>query len=284
MESQEFTFETSRGLRLFERVWLPDGMPRADVAIVHGYAEHSGRYAHVAAYLVDRGYAVSAFDLRGHGKSEGPRVLVRSFNEYLDDLDAFLARVRARAGSRPLFLLGHSMGGGVAALAEVTRRPPIDGLLLSGASTDTAPAPRIVVGLTRLLGRFLPRLKLTKIASSTVSRDPAVVAGYDTDPLNYRGRVTAGLAAAMIRATKTIRENAEKLDMPLLIMHGSEDALVPVEVSRTLYDRASSRDKTLKIYDGLYHEILNEPEQLTVLADIADWIDARIATPSAAAL
>ncbi len=276
MISATGTFETTAGLRLFERSWLPDGDPKGVLCIVHGYAEHSGRYDYVGGWLARRGYAVYALDLRGHGRSEGDRVFVRSFNEYLDDVDAFLALVRARHTGTAPWLLGHSMGGSIVALSAVTRRPDVRGLLFSGAALAAASGtPRLVTRIMLLLGRFAPRLRLRKLAAATVSRDPEVVAWYDTDPLNFRGKMPAGLIASMIRAGRVIDERMETIDRPLLIMHGAEDALANPAGSEALYRRVASADKTLKLYPGLYHEILNEPEKDHVLADIAGWLDAR---------
>jgi alpha-beta hydrolase superfamily lysophospholipase len=271
----ELTLPTTAGLTLFGRAWSPEGPPRAEIALVHGYAEHSGRYDYAARFLAARGYAVTAIDLRGHGKSEGERVLVRSFNEYLDDVESLLAHVRGSGEGRPLFLLGHSMGGAIAALAVVSRRPRINGLLLSGPAVNAPRGfARLLNPLIQFLGRRFPKLGVRTLPAGAVSRDPAVVADYDADPLNYRGKVPAGLAAAMFRASDTIDRRAPRIDMPLLVLHGSDDQLVPADASRGLYDRATSHDKTLKIYDGLYHEIMNEPERDSVLADIADWLDA----------
>lgn len=282
MRKNEGIFETTDGLRLFERSWLPDGEPKGVLCIVHGYAEHSGRYDYVGNWLAQRGYAVHALDLRGHGRSEGDRVFVRSFNEYLDDVDAFLALVRARHSGTAPWLFGHSLGGSIVALSAVTRRPDVRGLLFSGAVLAAAAGtPRIVTRIMLLLGRFVPRLRLRKLAAATVSRDPEVVAWYDADPLNFRGKMPAGLIASMIRAGRVIDERMETIDKPLLIMHGTEDVLASPEGSEALYQRAASTDKTLKLYPGLFHEILNEPEKDQVLADIAGWLDAR-AMPSSA--
>ncbi len=288
MRKTEGTFETTGGLRLFERAWLPDGDAKGALVIVHGYAEHSGRYDYAGGGLAQRGYAVYALDLRGHGRSEGERVFVRSFDEYMDDVDVFLVRVRERHGGAMPWLLGHSMGGTIVALSAITRRPEVRGLLFSGAGL-TAPAktPRLVTRILLLLGRFTPRLRLRKLDSATVSRDPAVVALYDSDPLNFRGKMPAGLVAAMIRAARVIEERMDTIDQPLLIMHGTADALVRPEGSEALFRRAASTDKTLRLYEDLYHEILNEPEKEQVLADIAGWLDARAgmwpATESSAA-
>lgn len=268
------TFESADGRPLFEQHWLPDGTPRADLAIVHGYAEHSGRYAHVGAYFAERGVAVHAYDLRGHGCSGGERALVRSFDEHLGDLETFLAGVRHPG--RPLFLLGHSMGGGIVALYAAERRPDVRGVLLSGAVLGRPGGLRGL--LTRILvlaGRVFPKWKLGKLDAATVSRDPAVVAAYDADPLVYRDKMHAGTLSAMMRAVGRVRRGAARIDRPLLIMHGTADALVAPAGSAWLYEHAGSADKSLRRYEGLAHEILNEPEQRQVMADIAAWMDAR---------
>ena len=269
------TFDAADGRRLFEQHWLPAGAPHAHLAIVHGYAEHSGRYAHVGDALAARGYAVHALDLRGHGRSDGDRVLVRSFDEYLDDVRAFLARVRATAGERPVFLLGHSMGGTIVTLELAVDRPQLSGALLSGGVLTSAGTPRVMRIIVGLLARFLPKLPLVKLNAEHVSRDPEVVRRYVDDPLVFHGRVKAGLAAAMGRAVRRIERDSKSIALPILIMHGTEDLLPSPDGSRQLFDAVASADKTLKLYEGLHHEILNEPEQDQVIADMADWMDAR---------
>ncbi|MDE3095390.1 MAG: lysophospholipase [Chloroflexota bacterium] len=275
VRTREGAFAAADGLRLFERRWLPDGEPRAALAIVHGYAEHGGRYAHVGEALVGRGYAVFACDLRGHGRSDGPRAFVRSFGAYLADLPVFLDRVRTAVPGRPLFLLGHSMGGTIVALAAVAAPPSVEGVLLSGAGLTLAGAPPPLQAAMLALGRIAPRLPLRRLAAADVSRDPEVVRAYEEDPLVYRGRMRAGLIAAMIRAARRIGAGMEDVTLPLLIMHGTADALTEPAGSRELYARARSADRTLKLYEGLYHEILNEPERAQVIDDIARWLDAR---------
>jgi acylglycerol lipase len=272
MQRTSSTFAAPSGLSLFERHWLPESAPRADVVIVHGYAEHSGRYEHVGTALAGRGYAVHAFDLRGHGRSEGRRVFVRSMKEFLDDLDAFLQR--NKHPERPLFLLGHSMGGTVVALAAVTRETGAQGMILSGPALTTSASP-LMTRIVLLLGRLFPSLRLRKLDAATVSRDPAVVAAYEADPLVDRGKIYAGTAAAMVRATRTIDKHEADIRLPLLIMHGTEDQLASPAGSQALHERASSTDKTLHLYAGLYHEIFNEPEQQAVIGDVLAWLDAR---------
>ena len=247
------------------------------MVIVHGYAEHCGRYEYVGTWLTERGYAVEAFDLRGHGKSPGRRAFVRSVDEYLDDLRAVLSDVRSRHGDTPIFLLGHSMGGGIVTLYVIREQPDLAGVVLTGpAIRGRRSAPRPVLWLFRLVGRFLPKLRLTKLAAGDVSRDPEVVALYDADPLNYRRGMPAGTLVAMIEAGREMNDTFEKFALPLLVIHGSEDALTDPEGSRQLVERASSGDKQLKVYNGLYHEVLNEPEKDEVLSEIAHWLDARV--------
>ncbi len=276
--------------RLYERTWRPDGPPRAAVLIIHGYAEHSGRYDWTARQLVARGHAVFAFDLRGHGRSDGDRVFIRSMNEYLDDVDAALARVREQAPGLPIFLLGHSMGGAILALYACDRLPRgehragIQGLIFSGAvlpakGTTSGILPRIML----LLARLFPRLRLRSLAAAAVSRDPAVVADYDNDPLNYRGKMPLALLGAMIRGGRYTQRHMREITLPLLILHGAADQLVATEGSQRLYDTASSLDKTLKIYEGLHHEVLNEPEKDLVAQDIANWLDRHITTDASTA-
>ena len=275
----EETTVAADGRQFLERSWRPDGAPRALVAVVHGYAEHSDRYQHVAQRLVASGYAVYAFDLRGHGRSEGRRVLVRAMDEHVADLAAFLARVREREPGLPLYLLGHSMGGTIVTLFLISGHDGVSGAILSGAALQ----PRrglsgIISSLFSLLGRLAPRLPLGKLGSETISRDPAVVERYDSDPLVYRGRVPAGTVSALIRATRTIDARMEAITLPLLILHGTSDQLTDPDGSRQLYERVRSNDKTLKLYDGLFHEVFNEPEQDEVLADVVAWLDARVAS------
>jgi alpha-beta hydrolase superfamily lysophospholipase len=262
-------------MKSFERRWLPLDAPRATVILVHGYAEHTGRYDHVGAWLAERGYAVRGFDLRGHGLSDGPRALVRSFNEFLEDLREYLPRVTAEHVGTPIFLLGHSMGGGLTALWLAVDQPRVAGAMLSGPVAFSRGAVNPLGALFGWLGRIAPALPITSLDASAVSRDPGVVRRYEGDPLVYHGRVKAGLAAAMMRAARRTDRDAARIDVPLLLMHGGDDKLTSPDGSRRLHERVGSVDRTLRIYDGLYHEILNEPEREQVLEDIRTWLNAR---------
>ena len=270
------TLKTHDGLTLFTQRWEPEGAPKAAVALVHGYAEHSDRYAHVAAFLTERGYAVHSYDQRGYGRSEGRRAYVDTFDQYVVDLHSFMQAVRERAPGQPVFLLGHSMGGAVCATYCVDHGARPKGLALSSAalkvSADLAP---LLQRSAQLAGRLAPTLPTIRLPRGLISRDAAVVARAEADPLCYHGRLPARTGAELLRASRHLYENLERLTLPLLLFHGTADGLTDPDGSRATYRRARSADKSLKLYDGLLHETLNEPEQGQVLADLAAWFDAR---------
>lgn len=276
MPHDEGHFRTPDGLSLYEQRWLPAGESRAVVLLVHGFTEHSGRYARVAGELNRQGYAVYAMDLRGHGKSEGDRVFVRTFDDYLADLDQFLGRVRQRESDKPLFLFGHSMGGTIVGLYAARRQPQVNGVVLS--------APAAVVGkgvfpilrrLATLFGHLLPRMRVVRMGSSFVSRDPEVVAQFKSDPLVFHDRFPVRTGAEILHAARSIQEEILQVRLPLLILHGTGDRVASAEGSRKLHLRAASHDKTLHLYEGLFHELLSEPEREQVVDDLVRWLNGR---------
>jgi acylglycerol lipase len=264
----------AQGVKLFDQWWQPAaGAPRAVLIVVHGLKDHSSRYGELANRLAEHGYAVRAFDLRGHGSSEGARVYVSDFDEYAQDLDAFVKL--ARIPGKPLFVLGHSMGGAIATDWVLTRKPQLDGLILSGAAlrADVSGFTRAV---TRFFGVVAPRLAVFSLDLDKFSRDPEVIAQCKADPLVDQGNGPARTAAQLLNAIGFIDDHMEEVTVPLLVMHGGADAITPPDGSRELMRRARSADKTLKIYDGLYHDLLHEPEKEQVMADVAAWMDARV--------
>lgn len=269
-------FTGSDRLRLFEQWWRPQIEPKAVMIIVHGYAEHSGRYAHVGAHLAGSGYAVGAYDLRGHGRSEGKRAFIRRFDEHIQDLRTFLNHVPQVVPDKPVFLFGHSLGGAIAVLYAITHQPALQGLLLSGAalkiSEEISP---LLQKLSGIIGTLFPTLPTIKLDSSWLSRTPEVVRQYDSDPLVYRKGTLAGTGLEILRATEHIQAKMEAVQLPLLILHGGGDRVTDPQGSRQLYERAQAADKALTIYDGLFHELVNEPEQATVLRDMTAWMDQR---------
>jgi acylglycerol lipase len=275
MPHGEARFSAGDNLTLYEQWWLPEAGARATVALVHGFTEHSGRYARLAEDLNRRGYAVRALDLRGHGRSEGERCFVRSFDEYLADLDAWLGRMGGQGDQRP-FLFGHSMGGTVAALYAIARQSDVRGLILSAPAVKVAgDVFPVLRRLAWIVSPLLPRLRLVRLGSRYISRDAEVVSAYRSDPLVFHERFPVRMAAEIMRAARRIARQAESLRLPLLVMHGTGDRACDYEGSRELCRRAGSADKTLRLYEGLYHEILSDPERGKVLEDMVGWLDAR---------
>jgi alpha-beta hydrolase superfamily lysophospholipase len=269
---RELLFEGAGGLDLFGRAWLPERAERS-VLLVHGWAEHSGRYEHVGAWLAARGCAVHAYDHRGHGRSAGPRGHTRRFADLLDDLEIALARARAEAPELPLFLLGHSMGGLVVAAFAAGRDPEVAGVATSGAALALADVPpRVQLALLRLLARLAPRLRMTRpIATEALARDPEVGRAYAEDPLVLR-RMTLGFGAAFLGAALRAPPAAGAVRVPMLLLHGAEDALCPAEGSRRFHAGLAAPGSDLRVYPGLRHEILNEPEREGVLQDLLGWM------------
>ena len=261
-------------MRIFRQSWLPPAV-RAVVVLSHGASEHSGRYGWVAEQLAERGYATHALDHRGHGRSEGNGAYIDRMDHLVEDLDALVHAASEEHPDVPLFLLGHSMGGCVALAYALEHQDKLDGLLLSAplAALEAASLAQRVAG--RVLSVVAPKLGVFDIDSTGVSRDPEVVRDYDEDPLNHHGKLPARTVAELANTISSFHDAVPRLTLPMLLMHGTDDPIVPSHGTDMVNERASSEDKTYIRYDGLYHEILNEPERDRVLGDIADWLDER---------
>jgi alpha-beta hydrolase superfamily lysophospholipase len=277
MNHIEGTFKGVHGLDIYHQAWVPEGEVRASILIVHGLGEHCGRYTNVVNYLVPKGYALYGFDLPGHGKSGGVREYVSTYDDYTETLTTNYQRVREAQPDKPIFLLGHSMGGLIATAYLVDHSEDFTGAVIS------APAiliPDFVTKFTVLLGKVLskiaPKAGVLGLDANGVSKDPAVVEAYINDPLVFHGKTTARLSAALLDKVFWVNENMETITTPLLIVHGGEDKLANPKAAQLLYDHASSKDKTLKVYDGLHHEVFNEPEREQVLGDVSAWLDAHL--------
>lgn len=285
MKQQEGRFEGKKGVTIFRRTWLPAKPPRAVVVVVHGLGEHSGRYAHVAQALVEAGCAVYAMDHRGHGQSGGPRALVDRFANVVADIDHVVDLARREHARKPVFMLGHSMGGALSLSYALKHGDKLQGLMLSGPAVALDGAPPAMKPISKILSMFAPRLGMFGIEPSKVSRDPSVVADYAKDPLNAHGKVPARTLGEIVRFVEWLPLALPMIKLPLLVQHGEQDLLAGVAGSRMVVDRAGSTDKTLKVYDGLYHEIFNElPEdRARVLADLVGWIGERVGSQRPAA-
>jgi alpha-beta hydrolase superfamily lysophospholipase len=268
-------FDGYGGPKIFWQAWLPDGPPRAVIGMAHGVSEHSGRYAWTGEQLTARGYALYALDHRGHGQSEGPRALVDRVNNLVADLGELLdLAARESGGGQKPFLFGHSMGGFLALAFTLRRQEQIRGLMLSAPAAVLEAASPVQRIAGHVLSVIAPKLGVFEVDSRTVSRDPEVVRNYDADPLNYRGKLPARTVHEMAQEIGSFNDALPSITVPLLVQVGTGDELVPPRAADFVYERVSSEDKTIKHYDGLFHEILNEPERDQVVADMLAWLDA----------
>lgn len=278
-ETGRFTGEG--GTQLFEQRWRPrTGDPRAVLVIHHGLKDHSTRYGAFATRLVGRGFAVYAYDMRGHGHSEGRHAALDSFDALSNDLGTFLESVRAREPGRPVFLLGHSVGGAVVTLHTLERRPNLAGLVVLAPALRINRAP-IEAAATPLAAALLPNFGAVETPNEAFSRDPAVVREMDADPLVYQPSGPARTAASLVRALERIWARADTLDVPVYGLHGTVDTLTDPRGTVELVQRARNPDHTLTLYRGLRHDLIHEPEREQVMEDLERWLVARIAPPSA---
>jgi acylglycerol lipase len=277
VKHKEGKFKGYKGLGLYYQFWLPDKKPKAVLLVAHGLAEHSGRYKNLVDYFVPKGYAVYALDHRGHGKSEGQRSYVDNFNDYLIDLRTLFDMVHKDNKSTKIFLFGHSLGATIAVAYAVEHQKELAGLIVSGSSlvatTSVSPA---LLAMAGIVSAIAPKMGVTVLDASTISRDQAVVDAYVNDPLVFRGKIPARTGAELARMWKQLPEKMSNIKLPILIMHGFADQLSDPRGSQLLFERVGSKDKTLKLYDNCFHEICNEPDRKQVFADMEAWLKKHI--------
>lgn len=268
----EETFTLLPAVPLFARAWTPETPPRGVVCLVHGLGEHSGRYAPLAAHLNAAGFAVLAFDLRGHGRSGGKRGHF-VYADALDDITRLVDEAQRRFGAVPRFLYGHSLGGNLV-LNYILRRPveKLHGAVASGPWLRLAfEPPAYKVFLARSVGKLLPTLlQPSGLQPEYLSRDPVVVKAYVEDPLVH-DRISAGMFLEAYEAGLWALEHAADLKVPLLLMHGADDHLTSPEASREFCQRAGEKC-TFRLWEGMYHEVHNEPGKEEVYRTVVDWL------------
>ncbi|MDP7704466.1 alpha/beta hydrolase [Mycobacterium sp. TY815] len=273
----ERTFDGVGGVPIVYDVWTPDVPPRAVVILAHGFGEHARRYDHVTQRLGAAGLITYALDHRGHGRSGGKRVMVRDVSEFTGDFDTLVGVATRENPGLTRVVLGHSMGGAIVFAYGVERPDNYDLMVLSAPAVAAQDmVPRVVALAAKVLGVLTPGLPVEALDFNAISRDPEVVNAYNTDPLVYHGKVPAGLGRALLQVGETMPQRAPALTTPLLVVHGTGDALVPIEGSRRLVDCVGSADVELKEYAGLFHEVFNEPEQNQVLDDVVSWLNLRL--------
>ncbi|MBT7631896.1 MAG: alpha/beta hydrolase [Desulfobacula sp.] len=277
MKHQDGYLKGVRDTNIYYQYWLPEKDPKAILLIAHGLAEHSGRYMNLVNHLVPSGYAVYGIDHIGHGKSDGKRAYVERFQDYTETLKNYFDMIQEWQPNKSIFLIGHSMGGLISAAYLLNHQDETSGAVLSGPSIKVPDnISKAVIFVGKMLSIIIPGAGLVKLDSDGVSRDSSVVEAYVNDPLVYTGKATARLGAELIKAMQNVTLQAANINLPIMIAQGSDDKLVDPGGAQLLYDLIGSKDKTIKIYNGLYHEIFNEPEHEQVLNDVTTWIDSHL--------
>lgn len=255
--------------------WLPEGDARAVVVIVHGLGEHSGRYDHVGRHLAGAGFAAYAADHRGHGRSGGRRANIGRMAAVVGDLAGFVRFAAERSPGAGVFMLGHSLGGLIALQYATGEVPELAGLVLTGPLVQVDSGSPVLERMAGVLSALVPNLGVLAVPPDGVSRDPAVVAAYRADPLVHHGKVPARTGAEILATALALPARLPRLRIPLLLLHGTSDRLAPVAGSQLVHDKVASLDRTLRLCDGLWHEVMNEPEQGEILDEIVRWISHR---------
>lgn len=272
---KEEGIERPGGLKIFVRSWRPAARPRAVVVICHGVNSHGGQYSWAAEQLVAGGLAAYALDLRGRGRSGGERFYVDDVADYVDDLAALVNLAKSREPGVPVFLLGHSAGGVVSCTYALEHQSELAGLICESFAFKV-PAPDLVLGIIKGLSHVAPRLRVLKLKNEDFSRDPSAVQALNSDPLTANEAQPAATVAALVRADERLEREFPRITLPVFILHGSADKATLPSGSQFFFDTAGSKDKTLKLYDGHFHDLLNDIGKEEVMADIRRWIDNRL--------
>jgi len=273
MKTESFT--GGGGLNIFTRSWRPEGkQPKAVVVIAHGFNSHSGHYLWTAEQLVAGGYAVYALDHRGRGRSDGDRFFVQTAAEYVDDLATFITQVKSREPGLKVFLLGHSAGGVISCTYALDHQKEIDGLICESFAFQVY-APDFALAVLKGLSHVAPHAHVLKLPNAGFSRDPKVVEALNTDPLLANEVQPTQTVAALARADERLKKEFPRITLPVLIIHGAADKVTKPGGSQFFFDTVGAKDKTLKLYDGYVHDLLNDIGKEVVIADIIAWLDAR---------
>lgn len=267
---------TSPGGEIFVRSWNGAGQSRGVVVIVPGFNSHSGYYQAAGASLAEKGFSTFALDLRGRGRSDGERYFVNDIEDYTDDLDVVLKLARARTAGVPVFLLGHSAGGVVSCIYALEHQAQLSGLICESFAFQVY-APDFALAVLKGISHIAPHAHVLKLPNKDFSRSAGAVEAMDSDPLVAHEVQPTSTVAAMVRADERLKAGFPGITLPLLILHGTADKVTKPGGSQLFYDEAGSRDKTLKLYEGAYHDLLNDNDRDQVMSDIVGWIEAHAA-------
>jgi alpha-beta hydrolase superfamily lysophospholipase len=265
----------ARGIEIFVRSWRPAGAPRAVVAIVHGVKSHSGYYFWAAEQLTAHGFAVYALDLHGRGKSDGERYYLEKFEHYLEDVDALVKLAKSREPGLPLFLLGHSAGGVISSVYTLEHQNELAGFICESFAFQVY-APDFALAVLKGLSHLAPHAHVLYLKNADFSRDPKAVQFMDDDPLIAHEAQPTRTVAELVHADERLKREFPLITLPVLILHGTADKVTKPGGSQLFFDNAGSKDKTLKLYERHAHDLLNDVDRERVMADILQWIGARL--------
>jgi alpha-beta hydrolase superfamily lysophospholipase len=271
MKSQISSFQNKSGVSIFTRTWLPDQTTLGVIVIVHGLNSHSGYYQWVAEELTAQSYAVYALDLEGHGQSGGERFYVQSIYNYVDDVDKLVDMAKAKHQGLPVFVLGHSAGGVVSCLYAIEHQEKINGLICESFAYQL-PAPDFALAVLKGLSHLAPHLHTIKLKNEDFSRDPAVVEFMNNDPLIAHESQPTKTMEQLVIGDERLKKDFALITLPVLILHGTNDKAAKYSGSQFFYDHAGASDKTIKLYEGHYHDLLNDVDKEKVMADIVEWL------------
>jgi len=271
MQASTSTFDSKSGLKIFTRTWLPEENARGVIVIVHGLNSHSGYYQWVAAQFTTIHYAAYALDLEGRGQSEGERFYVESMYDYVSEVDQLVDNAKAAHPGLPVFVLGHSAGGVIACLYTLEHQEKINGLICESFAYQV-PAPDFALTVLKGLSHIAPHLHTIKLKNEDFSRDTAVVEAMNNDPLIAHESQPSKTMEQLVLADERLKKEFSLITLPVMILHGTNDKATKYSGSQFFYDTAGSSDKILKLYEGHYHDLLNDLDKEKVMADIQTWV------------
>jgi len=278
MKHLETSYESHDGKKLYLQAWMTD-KPKASLLLIHGLGEHSSRYMPIVEKICGLGVSVFTFDGRGHGKSAigKPSAYFESYKDYLKDIDALFQKVKSYVPGVPAFLYGHSMGGGLAAAYVLDYKAEAAGVILSSPAIKEAEGTsKLLIAVGGIISKYFPRFKALKLDATKISRIPSEVEKYLNDPLVYTEAIPARTGNELLTMMRSIQKKASDFDLPLLLIHGSADGLTNPKGSEIFFEKAKSKDKTLKIFPGGFHELINDSDRDEVIEFIVKWMKERI--------
>jgi alpha-beta hydrolase superfamily lysophospholipase len=276
MHMNESNFEGVGGLKIATRSWAPTNKPKAVMVLIHGFNAHSGYMAWPGDQFAAHGIAAYALDLRGRGKSEGERFYVENFSDYLADVHTLVSQARSENPGLPIYVLGHSAGGVIASSYVFEHQNEVAGLICESFAFDVG-LPHLVQLALQGVSHIAPHAHVFSLNNADFSRDPSAVERMNNDPLIAKESQPAETASEMLKAADRLKTNMPKFTAPVLIIHGTADKATRPAGSQYFHDHAGSADKTLRLYEGHFHDLLNDVGKQNVMSDIQSWLDARIA-------